>query len=303
MNKKNNKIPVIINCDSGIEDIVSLLLAVKSNKLDIKLILSNYERVSAKTSANNILKVLDLIDAPEIPVISGEDEFLENNLSVKQISQKKAFNVLENVETKRQLITEDATKFMYNTIVNSEQKITIICIAPMTNIAKLIQEHNDVSEKIEKILIVDNSVSREKEGFSDLDYDTKACEILFKSNIDTYIISSTLNKNASLDWQDVFKTKNLNFTGEQLELMYRECEDNFVKHGIALIDAYAIAYTIAPEIFKTENVSAKLSYLENNKIKLLLTNQSAEKSNIKLIECTSILKFKKLYFKCLKGCK
>ena len=42
--------------------------------------------------------------------------------------------------------------------MESEEKITILALAPLTNIAKLFLEHPDCKEKIEKIVFMGGSI-------------------------------------------------------------------------------------------------------------------------------------------------
>ena len=66
------KTNVILDVDTGIDDAVALMMAVKSEKLDIKLITTDVGNVEPVFSARNTLNVLDLIDAENIPVAKGD---------------------------------------------------------------------------------------------------------------------------------------------------------------------------------------------------------------------------------------
>ena len=75
-NKKLEKIPVIINCDTGIDDAVALMMAVKSDKFDIRLITTDVGNVGPKQSAINCNDILELIGGPVVPVCAGEGKCL-----------------------------------------------------------------------------------------------------------------------------------------------------------------------------------------------------------------------------------
>ena len=107
---------------------------------------------------------------------------------------------------------------------------------------------------------------------------------------------------AYLDWEEVFKTKNMNITGEILELIFRSYKDRHVKNGIATHDGCAIAYVTNPEIFETKPVYAKINYYDSLGTGVMYMDFN-KKTNA--ITCTkmNIKKFKKLYFSCLSKCK
>ena len=77
-NLVKGKIPVILNCDTGIDDAVAIMMAVKSNKLDIRLITTDVGNVDSKQAAKNTLNILELIDAPNIPVCAGDGQYFQS---------------------------------------------------------------------------------------------------------------------------------------------------------------------------------------------------------------------------------
>ena len=77
MKRNIKKIPVIMNCDTGIDDAVAIMLALKSNKIDLKLITTDVGNIDPKQAAQNTLNVLELISAEDIKVAAGDGKCLE----------------------------------------------------------------------------------------------------------------------------------------------------------------------------------------------------------------------------------
>ena len=259
--KKNKsiKIPVIINCDTGIDDAVALMIALKSEKLDIKLITTDVGNVSTKQAAKNTLNVLELFDADNIPVCAGEGKCLVQERDRVVVHGKTGLGEYEFDEIDRVPAKGDAVEHMYNTIIENEQKTTLVCMSPSTNIAKLLLKHPDVKEKIERLIYMAGSI--EEIGKNEIPYteynvscDPEAAEIVFKSGIKIELVPMEMGHTAYLEWQDVFATKNENYTGSILEIIFRSYKDRHVKNGIATHDGCAIAYLTNPEIFKTKPV-------------------------------------------------
>ena len=61
MGKNIKKIPLIINCDPGIDDAVALMLVVKSNIFDVKLVTTDLGNAGPKQSAINCNNILELV--------------------------------------------------------------------------------------------------------------------------------------------------------------------------------------------------------------------------------------------------
>lgn len=307
MQKNNKLIPTIINCDTGIDDAVALMMAVKSKKLDIRLITTDLGNVNAKQSAQNTLNVLELINAPEIPVSAGEGKCFKMERARVSVHGNDGLGGYNFDENNRKILEGDAVEEMYKTLMASNEKITIICISPTTNIAKLVSQHKDCLEKIERIVIMVGTIEKVADG--EIPYpefncagDPEACAEVLSSGVKIEIVPMEMGHTAYLDWQDVFKTKNTNFVGSVFEFIFRSYKDRHVKNGIATHDGCAIAYVTNPELFETSEVYGEVKYFDMIGTGVMTMDFEKEPN---MLTCTkvNISKFKKLYFKCLKDCK
>lgn len=308
MQKRGDElIPVIFNCDTGIDDAVALMIAVKSKKLDIKLIVTDLGNVNPAQSAINTCNVLELIDSPQIPVVAGEGKCLKKERPRVAVHGNGGLG--EYVFEKNDRVPEkaDAVEFMAKTLTESEKNVTIICLSPATNIAKLILNYPDAAKKIERVVFMVASNEPVPEG--SLPYmefncatDPEAAEVLVGSGIKIDIVPMEMGHTAYLDWQEVFKTKNTNFTGKVLEEIFRSYRDFHVKNGIATHDGCAVAYVTNPEIFETKPVNIKIQYFKQTGSGAVMIDYGAE-PNATICTKINIPKFKKLYFKALEACK
>lgn len=306
-NQNIHKIPVIINCDPGIDDAVAIMMALKSEKLDIKLISTDLGNIDTKQAAQNALNVLELLGAENIPVVAGEGKCFEKERPRRAVHGKTGLGSYVFPKNSRKAINIDVVEAMHKTLIDSEEKVTIICLSPPTNVAKMLKKYPDAKDKIERMVFMVGSIEQLKRG--ELPYmefnvsgDPEACEAILKSKINLDIVPMEMGHTAYLDWQDVFKTKNTNFVGSVLEVIYREYKDFHVKNGIATHDGCAIAYIIKPEIFKVEEVKATIKYYD--KLGTGVFNMNFDKKpNAKVCTEVDVKKFKKLYFECLKKCK
>ena len=304
---KNKKIPIIINCDTGIDDAVALLIAEKSNKLDIRLITTDVGNVYPIFSARNCLNILEMINAKDIPVCAGEGKCFEKERKRYFAHGKTGLGDYQFEKHSRKVCSQDAIEKINEVLTNSEEKITIVCLSPATNLAKLLQKYPDAKEKIERVVYMVGSIEPLNKG--EIPYaefnascDPEAAEFLIKSGVRIEIVPMEMGHTAYLDWEEVFKTKNLNYTGEILEIIFRSYKDRHVKNGIATHDGCAIAYVTNPELFKTKPVFAKINYYDKIGTGVLCMNFD-RKANATACVSMNIKKFKKLYFKCLKQCK
>ena len=307
--KKENprKIPTIINCDTGIDDAVALLIAIMSEKLDIKLITTDVGNVAPAQAAKNCLNILELVGAGDIPVSQGDGKCFKKERPRVAVHGNGGLGEYVFEENSRRIAEGDAVENIYKTLMDSEEKMTIICLAPPANLAKLIHKHKDCLEKIERIVFMAGTIEEVQDDVMpypefNVSCDPEAAEEVIGSGVKLEIVPMEMGHTAYLDWQDVFKTKNENFVGSVLEVIFRSYKDRHVKNGIATHDGCALAYVTNPELFETKPVQAKVKYFDSIKSGVLTMDFNKEPN---AITCTKVntKEFKKLYFNLLKKCK
>ena len=154
------KIPVLIDCDTGIDDILSFVLAFSSNKLDIKGITTVAGNQKLEYTTYNTLNALELMQRFDIPLAKGADKPLERDLKDAGYIHGKS-GLGEYVfakETNMKPVELEAMDFLYEKLNMSKEKVIIIALAPLTNIAKLLMKYPEVKNKIEKIVFMGGSI-------------------------------------------------------------------------------------------------------------------------------------------------
>lgn len=316
MAKNTKKIPLIINCDPGIDDAVALMLVIKSEMFDIKLVTTDLGNAGPKQSAKNCNNIFELLGGPDVKVCAGDGKGFKRDRTHVAVHGKTGMGTYIFEPHSRKVSGDDAIDAMYETIMSSEEKVTILCMSPTSNLAKLQFRHKDCwnADKIERIVIMAGSLEDLKPGEIpyaefNISCDPESAEMLFpkKPKVPVVVVPMEMGHTAYLDWQDVFKTKNMNSVGAVFEYMFRSYKDRHVKNGIATHDGCAVAYMIEPKIFKTEEMFAEVKYFDSIDSGVLVFKKGEKlKStapNVLVCSEVNVNKFKKLYFKYLKKCK
>lgn len=79
MKNEQNRIKILLDVDTGVDDSLALLYALNKEEVEIVGITTVCGNVEARLAAENTLKILDLADAPDIPVVCGHEQPLEGN--------------------------------------------------------------------------------------------------------------------------------------------------------------------------------------------------------------------------------
>ncbi len=149
-----NKRPIIIDTDPGIDDAVAIAIALFSDELDVRLITTVAGNVSLDKVTYNTLRLLKFY-GKEVPVAKGAEapliRPLQDASNVHGKSGMEGFDFEEPDE--HLLLKENAVEAMYRVIMESPEPITLVPIAPLTNIALLLKVYPEVKERIRESAI------------------------------------------------------------------------------------------------------------------------------------------------------
>ena len=112
--------------------------------------------VGAEQTLKNTLNVMNLIGAGGIPVAKGAEKPVKREAlkasGVHGVSGLRGYRFEE--DSSEAFVEEAAWDFMYRVISESTEKVTLIALAPVTNIAILFQKYPDVRKNIEKVVFM-----------------------------------------------------------------------------------------------------------------------------------------------------
>lgn len=130
---------VIIDCDPGIDDALALMLAIASPELEILGITVVCGNVPADTGVKNALKVLKWMGRPDIPVYLGEEKpLVREYVDARDTHGEDGLGESGYPETEGIKPRKGAISFLTETL-NKNEKVSIITLGPLTNIARVIQ--------------------------------------------------------------------------------------------------------------------------------------------------------------------
>jgi len=135
-----NKIPVILDTDIGgdIDDTWALVMMLKSPELDVKLVVTDTGNTMYR--AKIVAKMLEIARRTDIPI--GIGLHLSDDLG-GQADWVKEYELSSYPGT----IYRDGVQALIETIMNSPEPITLICIGPMPNISAALKREPEITCK------------------------------------------------------------------------------------------------------------------------------------------------------------
>ncbi len=261
------KIPIIMDVDTGIDDAIAITLALSSEKLDVKGITVVAGNQTLEKTVYNTLAVVEYLKRADVPVAKGADKPLikEQVIASKVHGESGLGNaVLPKPKIKEHEL--DAVSFLRKTLEETKEKITLVPVGPLTNIALLFLAYPHVKNKIEKIVVMGGGAFEGNSSATtefNIMVDPEAANVVFNSGVKVVMCGLDVTMKAFATKEDIKRIKDTKtFAGEFCASAFEHYYDMYVENsylnGCAVHDAVAISYLINPDMIKTRPANIKV---------------------------------------------
>ena len=151
---------VILDCDPGSDDAIAIMLAMKSEDIDLQAITTvNGNRIVPKTT-ENALRVVQFMKS-NVPVYRGcEEPIICNEIPTRKPNLPRVTlndchgDFLPLPEAKITVQPEHAVFFLVKKLMESDGDIYVAAVGPLTNIAMALRIEPRIADKIKKLVIM-----------------------------------------------------------------------------------------------------------------------------------------------------
>lgn len=260
---------IIIDCDPGIDDVVALcFMFANEDKFNILGITTVAGNQTIENVTNNALGLMSFLNK-DIKIARGaKGPLLREKRPASNVHGANGVGDYQFPQTK-ELYSDNAVTFLRDTIMSAEDKVTLIPVGPLTNIALLIKTFPEVISKIELLSIMGGATiggNTTPTAEFNIWADPEAARIVFDSKIP--IVMSGLNVTHSTglyrnDVDELMKStgKVTKMCGEIMNFYFK---GDHVKKGTfsPIHDACAIMYLIHPELYEFRHMPVKVDCSE-----------------------------------------
>lgn len=265
------RIPVIIDCDPGHDDAMAILWALAAPELEVLAVTTVAGNQTIEKVTNNAIKVLTKAGRFDIPVAMGARQPLIRKLvvggEVVHGSSGLEGPVLPECGFAPSKLS--ALELLVKTLEESEEKITLVPIGPLTNIAALFITRPDLKEKIERLSIMGGGAymgNWTPAAEYNIWADPEAAKVVFNSGLPIIMAGLDVTHKAYITREE---NEVLRAQGNEISVFAAELIDYFSKYhyevegfpGCTMHDPTAIAALIYPDMFTsiTCNVDVEVS--------------------------------------------
>lgn len=252
---------IIIDCDPGHDDALALLWALACpDELEILAVTTVAGNQTIEKVTDNAIKTLTLAKKLDIPVAAGDANPLMKKIAVggEVVHGSSGLDGVELPENGFKALNKGAVELLVDLLEKAEEKITIVAVGPLTNIAKLFLLRPDLKEKIDVISIMGGGTIGNWTPAAEYNIwaDAEAAYIVFNSGVHIIMSGLDVTQKAYVTREE---NEKLRAQGNKISVFAAELIDFFSKYhyevekfpGCTLHDPCAIAVLVKPEIFKS----------------------------------------------------
>lgn len=183
---------IIIDCDTGLDDAVALLLALRSPEFNVLGITCVNGNVSLDRVVINTLKVIDHAQN-SVPVYAGASSCMipEYSEDASKVHGSDGLGGIPFPNQKGRIQKEHAVEFIVKTLMEAEQPVDWVTIGPLTNAALAIRREPRICKNIRMLTMMAGGVhSGNTRYMSEFNVfaDPEAARIVFDSPIDMTMV-------------------------------------------------------------------------------------------------------------------
>ncbi|MEX2172736.1 MAG: nucleoside hydrolase [Pirellulaceae bacterium] len=255
---------VIIDCDPGIDDAAALAMALFDPRLEVVAVTAVAGNVSAEQATINVQAIVEQLDPPRYPRfgaatapdnppyidtrhLNGEDGLGNAGFIVSQLARQ-----------------HPSEKLIADEIRAAPNEVTLLCLGPLTNVARAIQRDAELLSLVGRIVIMGGSAKCIGNVTAcaefNIYYDPASAQAVFRSPTTKTLIPLDVTDQVvwSLDLLHQLPDETSR-AGRMLRKtvphLYRSYRQELGLERIQLPDAVAVAAMLHPELFQTTELA------------------------------------------------
>lgn len=254
------KKPIIIDCDPGLDDVVTLVMGAVMEEVDIRAITTVAGNQTLEVVTDNTLRVLDYMEK-SYPVSMGcETPMVRPLITAEEVHGQNGMDGLRLPEPCRMPTSRKAVDVMAQVLQESKEPVTLLAIGPLTNIAMLLRTHPELTWRIEGISIMGGAIqggNKTPAAEFNIYVDPEAADIVFRSGIPITMAGLNVTHRATVFPEDVQRLRALEnpvatMCATLIESMMRY-HRRFGSKGCHLHDPVALLAITHPHLFTAED--------------------------------------------------
>ena len=251
---------IIIDTDPGIDDALALALLYNSPEAEIAAITAANGNLPAEESLKNIYRLLNFLRVAEKPLVGVGRDWPRTADDARHIHGADGLaNTYLPVFSRH--TAEPAAKLIASILTGSRKPVTIVALAPLTNIADALDRVGGAKTKLERIVVMGGAFhvpgNASPVGEFNIFHDPESARTVFNAGIPVTLVPLDITTAMVFGVRDFDAFSHCKAGAGKLARMllpfYLQAHRRYHKlDGVHLHDPIAAAVVVAPELFKTK---------------------------------------------------
>lgn len=268
--EKKQPRPIIMDCDPGNDDAVSMLLSLASpedfNVLGVTCVGGN---VPLDQVCINARQICELAGRPDMPVYAGCQGPLIKEYVTDGVHGDTGLDGADLPAPTMPLQKTHAVNFLIETIKNHPTKVTLCPTGPLSNIAMALRLDPKIKDNIEEIVLMGGSIASGNITAAaefNMYADPHSAFIVFESGLKITMLGLDVTHKIAACPEQLAKIRALNNNpaiqvANMLEKTQAFDIENFNTPGRIIHDPCVPIYLIKPELFKTKKAQVLIDII------------------------------------------
>jgi inosine-uridine nucleoside N-ribohydrolase len=254
---------IIIDTDPGHDDALALMLACKSPELEVLAVTTVCGNSTIENTTRNARYILEFIGKQATPIYSGATKPLARDLIQAVVHGKSG---LEGIDpTNAANLTNNAAAKIAELAQANPDKITLVTLGPLTNIAQAIQKYPRAMRQLREIIAMGGAIevpgNKNRVAEFNMFVDPEAAEIVLNAGIAITLVPLDPCNSIGLQLGDIDQIPN-----ERMRSLLRRMltpyisnltKDTGVKMAL-MYDPLTVFYLLNPRACKTKQYNVQI---------------------------------------------
>ena len=263
----DKKRKIIIDCDPGVDDAFALAIAAQEESLELLAIHTVAGNVSVEHTTRNARGFAQLLGL-DVRIAKGAAEPLVfEPFYAAEVHGENGFGDVELTDL-APLSDLTAMESYVEILSRAEEKVTIVAVGPLTNVALLLKSYPELKEKIEMISLMGGGLkggNTTSAGEFNFYYDPHAAHIVLNSGLPIVMASLDATEQSEFSQTDAKRLKEEG--GAVGKVLHDISQASFTfNHEVngsennSLHDVMSVVYLVEPELFETQDAIVDVIY-------------------------------------------
>jgi purine nucleosidase len=270
----DNKKRIILDVDTGIDDALAILFALRSKEAVIEGITTGFGNVSVEQATYNTLQVIQIANAGyDIPLAKGADKplFREWQGPVTHIHGENGMGNVSLPQPVQPPLEETAADFIVRKAKELDGQLTVVCVGRLTNLALATTKDPELPLKIKEVVIMGGAVrvpgNVTPVSEANIWGDPEAAHIVFESGLPITMVGLDVTMKTVFTQEHLDQMKSManesnreviRFVDQMLQYRFDAYRNSAGLAGSPLHDPLAIGIALDSSLVEVEEMLIKI---------------------------------------------